>query len=138
LGPVRSLDPDYMGVGAAALNATNTDNVDLNGTTNNAALSLCGLSIVRETQLSSTSWEYVLTTELSNTGTAVGGVSARLTQLPVSGVQWVDDTLVFGAVGSGETAKTADTLTLRSGSRISATTLRYGLGSMKWVVTVVP
>jgi hypothetical protein len=138
LGPVRSLDPDYMGVGAAALSAVNTDNVDLNGTTNNASLSLCGLSIVRETQLSSTGWEYVLTTELTNAGVAVGGVSARLTQLPVAGVQWIDDTLVFGAVGSGETAKTADTLTLRSGSRISATTLRYGLSSMKWVVTVVP
>jgi hypothetical protein len=137
-GPVRSLDPDYMGVSAAALNAINTDNVDLNGTTNNASLSLCGLSIVRETPLSGGRWEYELTTELTNVGVAVGGVSARLTQLPVPGVQWIDDTLVFGAVGSGETAKTADTLTLRSGSRIPAATLRYGLGSMKWVVTVAP
>ena len=137
-GKAQSLDPDYMGIEGAAVSLSNQDFGDVSNSTTVSTLHICAVTLVSETQLSSTSWEYVLKTELTNGGTApVGGVSAKLTTVPFGNVQWIDDTIVFGAVGAGETAKSADTVTLRTPTRIAATLLRTAAG-FKWTVTVLP
>jgi hypothetical protein len=115
---------------------TNVDNVDLFATTNNPNIRICGMTVVSQRRINSTTWEYTLSAELTNTGPNVSGVTARLTQL-LPGMQAVDNTSVFGAVNSGDTAKTNDTVTVRSLVQIPAIVFKLGIG-FQWTVTVQP
>jgi hypothetical protein len=138
VGKAQSLDPDYMGLDGQAVNLSNVDNADLSNSTNVASLNICALTLVKETQLGLFNWEYTFKTELTNSGnTPMGGVSARLTQVPIVVTQWLDDTIVFGAVGPGETAKSDDTVTLRTPIRLLELLYSTGIG-YRWTVTVKP
>jgi hypothetical protein len=115
---------------------SNLDDGDLTATTTNPNLHICGLTIVSQSKPNPTTWEYVLKGELSNSGTAVAGVNAQLSKVP-AGVKVLDKAMVFGAVGPGDTAKTNDTITVRSNKAISPSTFRRGSG-YQWTVVVQP
>lgn len=48
-----------------------------------------------------------------------------------------NDTLLFGAVGAGDSAKTHNTIALRAGFQVPAAMFSVGLG-FYWTVTVQP
>jgi lipoprotein-anchoring transpeptidase ErfK/SrfK len=135
-GKAQSVDPDYIGLSGRTVNVVNQDNIDFPGTTNNAKLHICGLSVAGERKVNRNTWEYSLKAELTNSGAALGGVAARLRQLPL-GIELVDADLSFGAVGEGETAKTNDTVTIRSRFPIPSVILKSGIG-FRWNVVVLP
>ncbi len=135
-GKAQSVDPDYIGLSGRPVNVVNQDNLDLAGTTNNARLHICRFSVASERKINRTTWEYSLRAELTNTGSALGGVTAKLRQLPL-GIELVEADLVFGAVGEGETAKTNDTVTIRSRFPIPGSVLKSGVG-FKWNVVNTP
>ncbi len=136
LGKAQSTDPDYIALSGTPVNVVNQDNGDVLRTTNNNALHICGFAVVSERKVNRSTWEYQLRAELTNTGTSVGGVVAKLQRLPY-GMQAVEDTLIFGAVNTDETAKTNDTVTVRSRFPVPWSQLR-GRSSPRWTVVVQP
>lgn len=136
-GKALSNDPNYIGLSGKPVNLVNFDNIDVMSSTSNPKIHLCGLAVVAEKKIDARTWEYTLRGELTNTGVAVSGVSARLSRLPFSVMRLAEDTLVFGAIGAGETAKTTDTVTVRSAFQIPASLFKLGIG-FYWTVTVQP
>lgn len=136
-GKAQTVDPDYIGLTGKSVSVLNLGKVDLAKTTNNPSIHICGLSLVSENKVDAGAWEYKLKAELTNTGNAVAAVTARINKFPRGIINLVDDTLLFGAVGSGETAKTNDTVTLRSRVPIPAGLFKLGAGFM-WNVEVRP
>lgn len=137
-GRAQSTDPDYIGLSGAPVSLVNLDNGDSTNTTNNAQIHICGMTVLSQRKLDALTWEYKVTAQLTNSGTAVGGVSAKLTQL-FAGITAVAtaNTLTFGAVGQGDTAKTATTLTLRSLGPNAVPVGVFGQGAyFKWTVVV--
>lgn len=135
-GKAISVDPAYIGISGKPVTVLNVDNVDFPSTTNNSKLHICGMSIVSQRKVGLLKWEYVLKAELSNTGTAVSGVTAKLRNVAL-GMEIVEGTLVFGAVSEDASAKTNDTVTLRARFPVPDTVFKLGLG-FKWNVTVQP
>lgn len=135
-GKAQAVDPNYIGLSGKPVSVTNVDNGDLTGTTNNPSIHICGLTIVSQRKLSLFKWEYTLTAQLTNSGAAISGVTAKLTKLP-AGITAVSNTLTFGAVGQGETVKSSGTVTLRSILQIPPELFGIGLG-FGWTVTVQP
>jgi Putative Ig domain len=135
-GKAQSVDPDYIGVSGKPVSVVNMDSGDSAGTTSNPALSICGFSVVSERKVDNRTWEYTLKAELTNSGAAVGGVTATLRQLSYA-MERVDDTLIFGAVAQGETAKTSDTVTVRARFPVPSQVFTLGIG-FKWNVVVKP
>ncbi|AZN35468.1 hypothetical protein [Iodobacter ciconiae] len=135
-GKAQSVDPDYIGLSGRSVNVVNTDNIDFSATTSNRNLHICGLSKISERKVDARTWEYTLRAELTNSGHAVSGITAQLRQLPF-GIQMLDNTLVFGAVGQGDIAKTNDTVILRTRIPISAAIFKLGIG-FKWDIVVQP
>ena len=135
-GKAVSIDPNYIGLSGLPIALSNLDDNDLAGTTNNPNLHICGNTIITERQLNANLWEYSLTAKLTNSGTALSGMTAKLVAVPV-GLQLVKNTLIFGATHQGDTVSSQDTLTLRSPNQISAATFKQGIG-FKWDVTVLP
>lgn len=133
-GAAVTVDPNYIGLSGAPVQITNQDNSDFNRTTNSATIHICGLAVTGERKVGRFIWEYSLTAELTNTGSDVTGVVAHLNKLPF-GIQVSEDTMQFGAVNSGETAKSKSTVTVRARFPIPKEILRLGIG-FKWNVTV--
>jgi hypothetical protein len=128
-----SLDPNYMGVDGIPVAITNNDDAELNGTTNSSTLRLCNYKVVSERQVGLLQKEFVMSAELTNTGLPLSGVTATLVQAPL-GVQIVEGQLQFGAVNTGETAKSVDTFTVKSTlTLISDLLLQLSLG-LRWDV----
>lgn len=141
-GEAISIDPQYMGLSGTPLNLTNkNDTKVVNGTTNNPNVHVCALQIVSETKTKKTKntpniWEYVLKTDLTNSGnTNLNGVIATLTQAP-SGITIVDDRIQIGAMNAGDTVKAVDTITLRSSKKINASKFRKA--DFVWNIQVLP
>ena len=134
-GAAVSLDPDYIGLFAAPVNLVNKDNVDFPNTTTNPKIHICGMTVLSETKVGA-NWEYTLRADLTNGGPALSSLSARLTTLP-AGVVALRDTLQYGAIGAGETARNANTVQLRSATQITKDTFKLGRG-YKWTVTTQP
>ncbi|UXY15225.1 Ig domain-containing protein [Chitiniphilus purpureus] len=132
-GKVLSLDGQYMGVSAAPIALTNRDDADWAGNSNDPKVNLCGLGVVSERQVGS-QWEAVLSVELTNLGSDAAAVRAQLTRLP-AGMTVIDGTAQFGAVRSQESARAADTVTVRS-----PTSVRSRLSELhretRWAVDV--
>ncbi len=135
-GKVLSLDPDYIGLSGTPVNVTNSDNVDFKATTDNSKLHICGLSVVSERKADARTWEYTVKAELTNSGTSVSGVVAKLRKLPF-GIKLVDDAITFGAVAEGETAKSNDVIILRANFPIPKEIFKLGIG-VHWNVVVQP
>lgn len=135
-GKAVSVDPNYIGVSGKPVAVTNNDDQDFRRTTNNHHIHICGMTVANERKLDGRTWEYTLKAELTNTGSAVRGVVARLVQPPL-GIQIPDAELVFGAVGAGETVKSTDTVTLRSRIPIPKELFKLGIG-FRWYVTLQP
>jgi hypothetical protein len=138
-GKAVTLDPDYIGLSGNPVTVVNRDETDAPSTTDNANFYICGMKVVSKRKVGAHAWEYTLTAELTNTGAAVGGVTAQLSRVPY-GVDPVDATLEFGAVSEGETAKTHDTVTLRTKFPIPEKMFERGKRGkdFKWTVTVHP
>ena len=136
LAAAQSLDPNYIGVAANPVNLVNKDNIDFPNTTSNAKVHICGLTVVTETQLNANSWEYTLKVEVTNAGSAVSNLLARLTTVP-AGIVVAQDSLQFGAIGAGETARNSNTVTLRSSTKIAKESFKLGKG-YKWTVSTQP
>jgi len=136
LGSTVSLDPNYIGLSGIYVNLSNSDNGDLAGTTNDPTLHICGMKIVKETQLNANSWEYTLSAQMTKTGTKLSGINAKLAQLP-STMQIVKGTLNFGVSNQGDTIVSDDTIIVRSPTQVPAATFYQGAG-FKWDVTLLP
>jgi hypothetical protein len=136
-GKAVSNDPNYIGISGAPVNLVNQDNMETMASTSNPNILLCGLKVVSQRMVNLLTVEYTLRGELTNTGLPVSGVSAKFNNPPLSGITVVEDTLVFGAVGAGETAKTNDTITVRAGILVPPMAFELGLG-FHWTVTVQP
>lgn len=135
-GKAVTTDPNYIGLSGTPVNVINTDDNDLAGTTNNPNIHICGLSVLKELQVNAKLWKYTLKGQLTNTGISFNGVTAKLIKLPL-GVTSVDNTLVFDGARQGDTLLSRDQIILENRTRISAETLRKGLG-FKWNVKVMP
>jgi hypothetical protein len=136
-GKAVSNDPNYIGISGSPVSLINQDNMETLASTSNANIRLCGLTVVSRKKIDVLTWEYMLRGELTNTGLPIAGVSAKLNNPPLSGISVLEDTLVFGAVGAGETAKTNDTITVRASVLIPTEAFELGLG-FHWTVTVQP
>jgi len=135
-GKAQTLDPDYIGLSGKPVSVVNVGSRNFSRTTNSDNLHICGMTVISERKVDSRTWEYKLTGELTNTGSSVNGVSANLSKLPFS-IKLDDANLTFGAVAEGNTAKTSDTITLRSNFPIPKEIFKLGFG-FKWNVTVLP
>lgn len=135
-GKAVSSDPNYIGLIGASVSVINTDDGDLAGTTNNTDIHICAMTIVTESQISSKLWEYTVSALLTNTGSLVSGITAKLVQAP-NGIQVVEDALSFGMTNQGDSIRSDDTVTVRSNKRISASTFSKN-GSFKWNVILEP
>ncbi|WP_418119353.1 hypothetical protein [Variovorax sp. 350MFTsu5.1] len=137
-GGALSNDPNYIGLSGKTVNVFSADNTDEIWSTDNPRFHLCGLTMVSEKKLDSRTWEYTLRGDLSNSGVAVSGVTAKLKSMPLTSVfELIEDTLVFGAIGAGESAKTLDTITVRARVRIAPEFFKLGFWSL-WTVKVQP
>lgn len=134
-GAAISFDPDFIGLQAVPVNLVNRDNVDFPNTTTNAKIHICGMTVLSETKVGA-NWEYTLRAELTNGGPALSSLSAKLTTVP-AGVVAVQDTLQYGAIGAGETARNANTVLLRSATQITKDSFKLGRG-YKWTVSTQP
>jgi hypothetical protein len=135
-GAAQTLDPNYIGQIGSPVSLVNKDNIDFPNTTSNVKVHICGLTVVTERQLSANSWEYTLKVDLTNAGPAVSSLLARLTTVP-SGISVAQDSLQYGAIGAGETARNSNTVTLRSATQITKDTFKLAKG-YKWTVTTQP
>jgi hypothetical protein len=135
-GKAVATDPNYIGLTGSPVSLINTDDGDLAGTTNNANIHMCAMTIVTESQISTKLWEYTVSGLLTNTGASMSSVNAKLVQKP-NGIQVIDDTLMFGMTNQGDSIKSDDTVTLRSSKRISPSTFSKNVG-FKWEVTLLP
>ncbi|MCL7422219.1 MAG: hypothetical protein M8364_15075 [Methylobacter sp.] len=147
-GKAVSTDPNYIDLTGTQANLTNLDNFDLAGTSDNPNLHICGMAIVTERQISYNLWEYTLSAQLTNTGASASGVIAKLDQTSsgllgslidillqlLSGLQVIEDTLIFGQAKQGETIGSDDTIVVRSSRRMSASEFN----GLKWKVTILP
>ncbi|WP_431112945.1 hypothetical protein [Variovorax paradoxus] len=136
-GTAVSDDPNYIGVVGAPVDVAAADDARSFASTNNPNIHLCGLKVVAQRAIDGQTWEYTLRSELANTGLPIAGVTAKLARPPVAGMTLVDDTLIFGAVGSGETAKTHDSITVRSKTPMADAAFEAGL-PFQWTVNVQP
>jgi len=136
VGTAQSLDPNYMGITGVPYQMSSRDNKEARSTTDNPNIFLCGLTIVSERQIEKQVWEYQVRADLSNSGPAVGGVTAKLIDAS-NKLTIVQPVLRFGAVSRAEVGRTSDTVTLRSKSRISASLLDRAKG-FRWAITVTP
>lgn len=136
IGKAQSLDPDYIGMTGKSVAALNIDDVVSLGKTDNPSIHLCDIQVVSERKINAMAREYTLQAELYNDGISVRGVIAMLAKA-VPGIQIVNGTLAFGAVGKGDTARTNDRVVIRSLLPIPHDVIKSGLG-FKWKVTVRP
>ena len=133
LGSTLSTDPNYIGLSGIYVNLSNADNGDVVDTTNDSTVHICGMTIVKETQVDETMWEYVLSARMTKTGSTLGRVNAKLVQSP-STLQIVKGLISFGVSNQGDTIVSDDTLIMRSPTQIPAATFYQGAG-FKWDVT---
>jgi len=132
IGQSVSLDPDYIGVSAAPLHLRNFG-PDLSDTTNVPALHVCRLTSASKTKVGPFLWEYTLTAEMTNTGTALTSATAQLANAPAA-IQVIEGQLQFGAVPTSETVKSTDTITIRTNLPFEQLIPLLGLG-FRWTVT---
>jgi hypothetical protein len=135
-GRAQSKDPNYIGISGASVKILNMANYDFKATTNHSKLHICGLRVISERKVDARTWEYTLQAELSNTGPAINNMTARLQKLPF-GIDAVKNQLSFGAVGRNETAKTDDTVILRSRFPVPAVLFKLGIG-FHWKIEIQP
>ncbi len=137
-GKAQTLDPNYVGLVGTPVTVVNYANDDTHSSTNQPNILVCGMKVV-----SSSSgglfgpWTYTLQVQMTNNNSApIGGAAATLVQQP-SGVTILDGQAAFGAIGSGETGTSSDTISVRSTWPIGANTFRSGSGFI-WSVGVQP
>lgn len=131
-GPASSFDPNYMGLNSNVINATNMPNLAVGNKTNDSKISLCGIQVVAIRKPKTFEWEYDLRPILSNEGVTIKSVVATLTKSP-TGTKILRGTLNFGAVGSQQSAKTNDVITLKGGPLLDPL-LKSGIG-FEWNIT---
>ena len=134
-GQAVTVDPNYIGLTGTPVNIVNNGNPENAGDTNNPNIHICGFTIETEQRLDPPYWEYTLKAILTNTGSNVGGVTAKLN--PTSLAEIIDNTIQFGAVNTGESAGSNDTITVRARRRIPAAVFRQGK-DFTWNITVQP
>ncbi|MCL2021639.1 MAG: hypothetical protein FWG81_05990 [Betaproteobacteria bacterium] len=138
-GKAQSLDSDYIGLSGTPVKVKYPDTGSAsspNPSTNNPNLYICNLSVVSLNNPDSSTWEYAIRGELTNTGAALKGVSARLLGLPY-GIKVIKERMEFGAVGRDETVRTEDTITLHSESPIPDILLQQSIG-FHWELDIKP
>lgn len=133
-GKSISTDPSFIGLSGKAVELENQGSGDKRFTTNNRAIYICALSVVNTRKLDARTWEYLLSAELTNTGADLRGVTAKLSRMPF-GMQLSDGQLKFGAVASGETVKSSDTISVRARGPIPLEVLQLGIG-IEWNVSI--
>lgn len=119
IGKAQSLDPNYIGVSGHPVDIVEHRSGRKIQTTNDESIHICHLTPVSQRKLGNRQWEYTFAAELTNVGQAVSGVRATAQWIRppfehVFGMQILDNTLVFGAVGADETVKSTDTITVRT------------------------
>lgn len=135
VGKAISDDPNYIGISGKDVKLVNLDNIDVLSGTDNRDIFVCGMEVVTERKINALSWEYTLRAELTNNSRqSYSSITAKLTRMPFSVMRLVDDTLVFGAVGSGDSAKTNDTIVLRSAVKLPSAVFKLGM-SFYWSIT---
>ena len=135
-GQAVTLDPNYIALSGVPVNLVNSDDNDLAATTDNPAVHICNMAIVTERQVNATLWEYTLRPQLTNTGTAFGGVAAKL-KPSVPLMQVIQGSVNFGNASQGDTILGNSTVTVQSRSRVPPSVFAKGSG-FKWNVTVSP
>jgi hypothetical protein len=134
LGGALTVDPNYIGVTGRVVAATNADSGDTNSSTSSPDIHICNYLLVSSRQVSTKLWEYVFSLEVTNTGVGALGVQAIVGGLP-STVTLVDNQVVVGAVATGETVKSNDTITMRSTTNL-ANPVNYIKTRAVWSVTI--
>lgn len=139
VGSAQSLDPDYMGVTGVPYLMANQVGQQARSTTDNPNLYICGLKIINERQVDKQNWEYQMRADLSNIGAGVRGVVATLVATPDKPDKFtiVQPIMRFGAVNQAEIGRTADSVTLRTKTKINQHALDASKG-FRWTMTVTP
>jgi hypothetical protein len=139
VGKAVSVDANYIGLSGATVQVANADNSDRTATTNNAQLHICHMTIASYTQVAG-QYEYVLTGDLTNNGLNLSSVIAKISSSAVSIPITIvpnKDTLHFGAVATGETVRSVDTVTVRTTAGVGPFTALLN-GPLRWTVTPQP
>ena len=117
-----------------AVAASNAGSGVKSNNTNSPDIHICNYTLVSSLRISSMLWEYVFRAEVTNTGLGVLGLTATLRGMP-STITVTDKLLVVGAVASGETVKSIDTITMRSTTKL-ANPVSYIQQRAAWSVTI--
>lgn len=133
VGRAVSLDPQYIDVQSTPVAVITIDSIGTVATSNNANIYFCNYRVISETQINATTWEYVMTADVTNTGLDVGGLTATLTRRP-SGTTLVEGEIIYGAVNKGNTINTTDTFVFRARTQMPASNLQLGAG-FYWTVS---
>lgn len=115
----------------------NRDNTESRNTTNNPNIYICGLTVVSEQQISARVWEYKIRGDLTNLGVNATRINARLVTVPSTSYTIVEPDLQFGAINQYEIGRTQDTVTIRTRTKVAASTFKTASG-YTWAVTVAP
>ena len=132
VGKALSLDPDYIGLSGSSVPITAQCSEE--GTTDAPNLRIGNYTVISERQINRDTWEYTLRAELSNIGRDVADVTASLSKMELN-VEIRDGDLHFGAVAMAETSKSADTIVIRSRTRIPDIQFRLNAG-VSWEMHV--
>lgn len=146
VGKAVSLDPNYIGLAGPPVDATNADDGDKSGTTNSPDIHICGYTLVSQQQVTSTLWDYTFSVAFTNTGANALAVKATLGGKPTgttigngqpslpTGTTIVDGQSSVGAIGTRETIRSMDTVTIRTNKQSSPEVLVQTY--MTWTVVI--
>lgn len=133
IGAAVTRDPDFIGVFGPQAVVTNRDTTTRGGQVLNAReLSVCDLRVESSRKLNPTTWEYVVSASMGNSGPPIAGVDATLLPLP-AGIVIKDGTLSFGALGTGDVGRSSDTLVLQSRTPLGDSFFQTAIG-WRWQV----
>ncbi len=136
VGPVQSLDPEYMGVSATPLAVGNSDSAyGPSQPNNNMYLTLCSITLRSMRRVDARTWEYTLDGLVGNIGPALRGLTATLTSGPPD-MQFIQPQFEFGALQTGEAGRSTNTVTLRSRSLRPASYFPTAAPAFRWTATL--
>jgi len=139
IGKAQTFDPNYIGLSGHSIDVIDAGDWTWRSTTNDPVIHVCRLARVSERKMGKREWQYAFSAELTNTGSDVGGVKVSAQWvLPILrslfGMELDDAVLEFGAVASGETVKSTDTIRVRTKRQLPASFMDHGVW-LRWSVT---
>lgn len=113
INEAASLDPDYIGLRGADVNMISVDSTQMSQTTDDPNIVTCGYGIVQRNSVVGGGYDYLFRLNLANLGLPFSSAQLQLVAVP-AGLTIRSAGVSYGAVGTGVTAASLTTFTIRS------------------------